>query len=172
VAEAIALQVVVGDFADEPDPQRFEGQIPPGVPAALGSRYPPSWLVLTGLPPRPRVLVAGFDAIRGQLVDELEAAGVGERRRHADVVQHPLVVVEAEQERPDLAPVLVPPEATDSAVGGALVLHLGPAPLAFGVGAGEVFRDDAVEAGALEAREPVARHLGGLRRRREVNGRR
>ena len=52
-------------------------------------------------------------------------------------------------------PVLVPAEAGDGAVGGALVLDLDHRPLAGLVRAIEPLGDDAVEAGALEPVEPV-----------------
>ena len=67
------------------------------------------------------------------------------------------IVVEPEQERADVRarPVLVPPEARDHAVGRALVLDLDHRPLARQVRPLEPLRDDAIEARALEAVEPV-----------------
>ena len=52
-------------------------------------------------------------------------------------------------------PALVPAEAGDDAVGGARVLDLDHRALAGLVRAVSRLRDDAVEAGAFEAREPV-----------------
>jgi hypothetical protein len=48
-----------------------------------------------------------------------------ERRRDADMLQHVVVVVEAEQQRADDAfALLVPAKTRDDAIGGAHVLHL------------------------------------------------
>ena len=71
----------------------------------------------------------------------------------------PLVVVQAEQQRADalVRSRLVPAEAGDDAVGGAHVLHLDHRALARLVGAVRRLRDHAVEAGALEARQPLGR---------------
>ena len=91
-----------------------------------------------------------------------------ERRRHADVVQRAVVVVEAEQQRADqlAGAVLVPAEAGDDAVGGAHVLDLQHRALARLVRAARRLGDHAVEPGALEAVEPV----GGERRDRACIG--
>ena len=71
----------------------------------------------------------------------------------------PAVVVEAEEERADeglfVSAIFVPAEACDDAVAVALVLDLQHGALVGLVGAGEWLGDDAVEAGALEAAEPV-----------------
>ena len=73
------------------------------------------------------------------------------------MVELAVVVVQPEQQRPDVRAraVLVPAEAGDDAVGGALVLDLQHRPLARLVLLVELLRDDAVEAGALEPVEPV-----------------
>ena len=86
-----------------------------------------------------------------------------ERRGDADVVQRALVVVEPEQQRADqrAGALLVPAEAGDHAVGGAHVLHLEHRALARLVGGVARLGDHAVEAGALEAVEPVARRPRG-----------
>src|SRR5262249_59908164 len=91
---------------------------------------------------------------------ELLADRVRERGGHADVVQHTIVVIEAEQERADHRPrpLLVPAEAGDHAVGGTLVLHLDHRALAGAIGRVEALGHDAIEPGALEATEPVLRH--------------
>ena len=83
------------------------------------------------------------------------------------MVERALVVVQAEQQRADVRAraVLVPAEAGDDAVGGALVLDLEHRPLARLVRRVEPLGDHAVEAGALEPLEPVG---GG----RAVAGRR
>ena len=75
-------------------------------------------------------------AQRLQLLRELLARRHRERRRDADVVQHAVIVVEAEQQRADgVLAALVPAEAGDHAVGGARVLDLEHRALARLVGA-------------------------------------
>ena len=68
-------------------------------------------------------------------------------------------------------PVLVPAEAGDDAVRGALVLDLEHRPLARLVARVELLGHDAVEAGALEPVEPVGGQPAIGRRRREVDRR-
>jgi len=68
-----------------------------------------------------RVLPQRFEQ-RHQLLADFHI----ERRRHADVMEIAMLVIETEQERADAftLAVLVPPEAGDDAVGGARVLDL------------------------------------------------
>src|SRR5262245_39708166 len=75
-------------------------------------------------PVAPRVTLECLLAQRGQLGDELLPRGIRERRGDADVVEYTLVVVEAQEERADhrARALLVPAEAGDHAVRGALVL--------------------------------------------------
>ena len=108
-------------------------------------------------PLAPRVVGQRDAPQRGDLVDQLAAPGGGERRGHADVVQRPLVVVQAEQQRPDALAVLVPAEPGHHAVGGALVLHLPHRPLVLAVGGVARLGHHAVEPGALEARRTSPR---------------
>ena len=70
----------------------------------------------------------------------------------------PLVVVEAEQQRADqlVLAVLVPAKAGDDAVGRARVLDLDHRALAGLIRPRRRLGDHAVEAGALEARQPLA----------------
>ena len=84
-----------------------------------------------------------------------------------------VVVEQAEQQRADVraGPVLVPAEAGDDAVRGALVLDLEHRPLAWLVGRVEPLRDDPVETGALEPVEPVGGEVPLPRRGREVDRR-
>src|SRR5688500_20247730 len=85
-------------------------------------------------------------------------------RRHAEgcadpyVLQYAALVVEPEEERADrVLAALVPAEARHRALGGTRVLHLDHRALAGEVRARLGLRDDAVEPGALEARQPVER---------------
>ena len=98
-------------------------------------------------------------AIRREKLHELAPLLVGEARADADVLQVAGVVVETEQQRADGVSLaaLVPAEAGDDAVAVALVLHLEHHALVRLVDAARRLRHHAVEAGALEAPEPVAR---------------
>ena len=93
-----------------------------------------------------------------------------ERRRHADVLQLVVVVVQPEQQRADAVAVLVDAVAGDDALGRALVLDLDERPLVRQVRVVEALGDDAVEAGALEAPEPLGGRVPARARRREVDG--
>ena len=102
-----------------------------------------------------------------ELLDQLGAAGRGERRRDADVLQ-PAVGVQAEQQRAEQRPLgrrgLVLPVAGDDDVRGALVLDLQHRAAVGGVRRPERLGDDAVEPGALERAEPLL-GLGRVARR-------
>ena len=116
---------------------------------------PPSPASVGGAPVAPGVIGQGVGLVRRHLGDELLAAGGGEAGGHPDVVQRAVVVVEAEQQRAHAVAALVGAVAGDHAVGGALVLHLQQGALVGHVRAVEVLGHHPVEAGALEAHEPV-----------------
>ena len=116
--------------------------------------------VLLG-PVAPGMVGEGVAAQRRQLLRQVAPRRHRERRRHADVMEHAGVVVEAEQERADrlgaaFLAALVPAKAGDDAVGRARVLDLQHRPLARLVRRVERLGDDAVEAGALEFAQPAA----------------
>src|SRR6478735_11285657 len=115
----------------------------------------------------------GTLAERRELRHQRLALVPSERARDPDVVEVALSVEQPQEETADVSAgtVLVPPEARDDAVGGALVLDLEHRPLARQVRALEPFRDDAVEARALEAVEPVRRQRAIPGRGREVDRR-
>ena len=84
----------------------------------------------------------------------------------------PFVVVQPEQQRADDAlAALVPAEAGDDAIGGADVLDLDHGALAGLVAGAGRLGDDAVEARALEAIEPLGRERAIARHRSQVNRR-
>ena len=171
MAEAIALQVVVLHLADALDAQRLPRQILAGAPAALRAGHAVDLGRRLG-PLAPRMALERVHAQRRQLLGQLLAHRHRERRRHADVLQAAAVVVEAEQQRADLVvAALVPAEAGDDAVGGARVLDLDHRALARLVGGVDRLGDHAVEAGALEALEPLGRQRAIVGHRREVDRR-
>ena len=88
----------------------------------------------------------------------------------AQVVEIALVVVHAEQQRPDALAVLRQPVAAHHAVGRAAVLDLHHRTLAGRVGPIGALGDDAVMAHALHLGEPLQRLLGvvGLRGDQDV----
>ena len=116
--------------------------------------------------PFQRVLAQGLELLR-----ELAAHRHGEGRGHAHVMERARRVVEAEQERPHalVAAVLVPAEPRHHAVRGAHVLDLDHRALARLVERLLVLGDHAVEAGALEAMEPVLRDAAIAGARGEVD---
>src|SRR4051812_11139733 len=172
VPEAVALQVIVSNLADALGPERLPAQVLAAVPAARRAGHALVRIVCPA-PLLPWMIVEGPFAQRRELLHELLAACHGEGRGDADVMERPLVVVEAEEKRPDHRPgtVLVPAEPGDHAVGGARVLDLHHLALAGEVVALEALGDDAVEARAFETREPVAGDGELTRRWREVDGR-
>ena len=89
------------------------------------------------------------------------------------MVQPPLVVIQPEQERTDelVLPRLVPAKAGDDAVGGARVLHFDHRALAGLVRPVRRFRDHAVQARTLEARQPLGCLFRIARHRRQMNRR-
>src|SRR6185369_6266083 len=114
VPEAVALQVIVFHLAHALDAQRLPRQVlaraPPALPAGHALRS-----ALGGLrPPAPRMPLERVLAQRLELLRELLARGHGEGRRHADVMQRPLVVVETEEQRAHcILAALVPAKARD-----------------------------------------------------------
>ena len=128
VAEAVALEMVVGDLAHEDGVERLPAAGPcrrssATAPPACARRA--SSLFELG-PRRPGVPSSDSTAVGGELVDQLAAPGRGERGRDPDVVEDAGVVEEPEQQRPDHAARLVPAEPGHDAVGGAFVLDLRP----------------------------------------------
>ncbi len=160
MAEAIALHVFVGDFDDEFGAERFPAQVLAGVPAGLASGHAAGGLRGFVGPIGPGMIVQGVSAIGVEAVDELVALGGGEAGADADVLELAGVVVEAEEERADGSSlsVFMPAEAGDDAIAVSFVLDFEHGAFVGGVGAGDGFGDDAVEAGAFKAGEPI---LGG-----------
>ncbi len=165
--------MVVRDLADQLEADRLPRQVLAAVPPRRRARQPALGLeLLPARPVLPRVLVDRAFAIRREQRGQRAARVLRERGRDADVVEHAGVVVEAEQQGADelVLAALVPAEPRDDAVGGALVLDLGHHALARRVDQGVGLGDDAVEAGALEAIEPVARDRDVAGDRRDVDG--
>src|SRR6266540_1401034 len=148
--ETPALHVVVGDLADQLGAERLPGEVlataPAGQPAgdAFGAHGA-----------HPRVVVALVEPVGRDLVEQLLAARQTERGGHPDVLQLAPFVVEAEQQRADHRPALVPAEPRHDTVGGAGVLDLEHHPLVLGIGQVARLGDHPVEAGALEGPEPA-----------------
>ena len=94
-------------------------------------------------------------AVGLDLGHQLQATGRREGADHPDVVQHPVVVIQAEHEGTDTVAALVPPEPGDHELGGALVLDLPHGPLVLPVGQVEGLGHHAVEPGTLKSGEPV-----------------
>ena len=162
VPEAGALHVIVGDF----DHELAAGAAPTKgpCPGSSGSTAPGRRC----RPASPLSAIAqafhgwsfrSVDAIRREELDQLAPLRVGEACADADMLEVAGIVVEAEQQRADgrALAVLVPAEAGDDAVAFALVLDLEHDPLVGLVEPRCLLGDDAVEAGALEAPEPVGR---------------
>src|SRR6202011_6229472 len=105
---------------------------------------------------------------RLELVQHLLTCGGGKRRRVADVVEHALVVVEAQQQRADAGTSGRFPVAAHDAVDSALVLDLDHHPLPRRVGLVGLLGDHAVAAGALVLLEPGDGFLGVYRLRRQA----
>ncbi len=168
VAEAVALHVLVSDFDDEFGAECLPGEVFAAGPAGFGAGHAGAGVV-SG-PTGPRVVSERGDAVGFEEGDEFFALGGGEAAAGADVLEGAGVVVETEEEGADgsAVAVFVPAEAGDDAVAVALVFDLEEGALVGGVGAGEGFGDDAVEAGAFEAGEPVLRDGAVLCGGREV----
>ncbi len=146
MAEAVTLEVVVGDLGDQFRTQDFPTQVLAGAPSALTAGDTPLHVALAdprmiGCP----VLPVGLEHFR-----ELFAPGNTESRCHADVLEPTRVIEQPEEQRADTVPVLVPTESGDDAVRTPNVLHLQHDPLARLVGLLPVLHDHAVQSGALE----------------------
>ena len=124
MAEAVLLQVVVGDLAHRLGPQRLPGHVLAGVPAVRppGAR-PAAWA--SAQPAHgwsfERVVPVGLE-----LVDQLAPAGHAEPRGHADVVQRPAASYRPSSSEPTPAPSLWvrKPATTQSAVRWCLTLTM------------------------------------------------
>jgi hypothetical protein len=101
------------------------------------------------------VALDGVLLVGPQELEQLGSELGRERRAHADAVQLTVVVVEPEQHRAHAVAALVHPVAGDHAVGRALVLDLELHALVGLVDPLGILGDHPVEAGALEADEPV-----------------
>src|SRR5207245_2965195 len=111
----------------ELDPQRLPAHVLLGIPAAGGARHTASRLLRLGVGPlAPRMPLEGVLPVRLELFSELLAQRRREAARHPDVVERPLVVVEAPEQRADPVAVLVRTKHGDAAVGRPLVLDLEP----------------------------------------------
>src|SRR5512132_296175 len=160
MTEAVTLEVLVGDLGDEFDPQWLPAHVLFRIPAARGARHAAPRLLRLGVGPlAPRMPLEGVLPVRLELFGELLTERRREAARHPDVVQRPLVVVEAEQQRTDAVAVLVGAEPGDHAIGGPLVLDLEPGALVLAVLPRARLSDHAVETGALELLEPVGGDL-------------
>jgi hypothetical protein len=170
VAEPIPLHVVVPDLDDPLGSERDEREVLLRVPAAaLGAPRRPGLRHL--LLPVPGVAVERRDP-RLQLPEELPTAIHREGPDHPDVGEHPSVVVEPEQERPDgIRAALVEPVPGHDAVGGALVLDLEHHTPVLLVGPLKRLRHHPVEPRPLELVEPPPRDLHLDRGRRDVDRR-
>ncbi len=172
MAKTIALHVVVLHFAHALDPQRLPREIFAGTPAALSAGHAAGGLAHGIGPLAPGVGLERAVAQRRQFSNELLPPRHRERRGDAHVLKAAAIVIEAEQQRPDpVLPALVPAEAGHHAIGRARVLDLEHRALARLVGAVSGLRDDAVEARAFEARQPVSGKLAIARHGREMDGR-
>ena len=101
VAEAVALEVIVLHLADPLDPKRLPGEILPRAPAALPAGHPARPGRLRLGPAAPGMLLQRVGPQRLQLLRQLLPPRHGERRRHPDVLQVPLLVVQSEEQRAD-----------------------------------------------------------------------
>src|SRR5690606_2698574 len=97
--------------------------------------------------------------------EQLLAVGVAETRAVPDEGELAVVVVEAEEERADLAAVLVLPEAAPATAAGPPLLDFVHRPLPRPYRPARALGDDPVEAGGFELVEPTLRrlHVGGGR---------
>src|SRR5271166_3171445 len=168
--EARALHVVVADLDHALRAQRDERQVLVRVPPA-GHGRPRGPLAGLVLRPVPRMLVECGDQ-RLQLAEQFLALLHTERAHHADAGQLPVLLVKAEQDRPDaVLPALVDPVAGHHAVRGALVLDLLHHPLIRFVDPPRRLGDQPVQPRPLELAEPAAGDLPVGGRRGQVNGR-
>src|SRR5439155_10194359 len=170
VAKPVAFHMIVLHLAHPLDPQRLPGKILAGTPAALAAGHA-ARLSFRPSPGTPRMLLERLLAQRRELFCELLAHLHRERRRHADVLERPFIIVESEEQRPHrVLAALVPAKARNHTVGGAHMLDLEHRRLCGLIRCRRRFGDHTVEPGALEALEPVDRQVAVPRHRREVEG--
>src|SRR3954451_19153129 len=99
MAEAIVLDVIERDLTDEPREDRDPVQRHLlGAPATGGAREATDRAAPEQKPALPRVS-SERDDVRAQHLSEFSWLGGAKAARDADVLQRPLVVVEAEQQR-------------------------------------------------------------------------
>ena len=172
VAEAVALQVVVLHLADALDAQRLPRQVLARAPAALRRRACAS--IPRSAPAQSRHGWSSSAFLRSgasSCTSCLRVAIVNED------VTPTCCSTPASSYRPSSSeptasvPALVPAEAGDDAIGGARVLDLDHRALARLVARPTRLGDDAVEAGAFEARRASRRDRAIARHRREVERR-
>ena len=107
MAEAVALEVLVGGLDDELGAHGLKGEVLGRVPAAPGARGPGaaggSGYRGPGRP-RVRVVVAPGAPVRGEMAHQLPALVGGKSPYHPDVTEPARGVVEAEDQRTDFLP--------------------------------------------------------------------
>ena len=143
MAEAVLLELVEAHLDDELRPERLSARARP---------CPSGWARRSG----------GRCSCRAAAARARRSRRAASRRlRRADVVEVPVVGVEAEQQRRDRRPAaLLAAHAGDDAVGGLVRLHLDDAVArARQVRKPELLRDHAVEARSLQRLEPRAPFL-------------
>src|SRR5690606_14763221 len=151
VPEAIPLQMIVLHLADALEPKRLPRKVLAGTPTAFSARRPHGLIALS----EPGVILLRIRAERGQLASQLLAPRHRKGGRDADVVQHPIIVIQSKQQRADgVRRVLVPPKAADHAIRCAFVLYLDHPALARLVRLPGRFQNDPVQSSALKLLEP------------------
>lgn len=166
VPEAVSLKVVVGHFHHQFRPEWFPTQVLACAPTALAARDAARWRSFR----QPGVVAIGFTSQGLEGLGELGPSGDAETGGHADMVEHVRLIEQAEEEGAHDVPGLVPPEASDYAVGRPLVLHLQHDPFVGEIVESTVLDHYAVEPGTFKAGKPVASHLRPRRHRGDVNG--
>ena len=166
-----ALHVIVRDFDDALRTQRLPTQVLAAIPPAGTTGHALSFHRFR--PVAPWMFLQSILAQRRELFDQLFAHHIGKGCCNTDMMQRAFVVVEAEEQGADhgASAVLVPPEAGNYAVSGALVLHLDHGSLAGSVRLIETFCHDAVQSRPLKASEPILSELAIARGRRKMDRR-
>src|SRR4029079_16776092 len=98
VTETITLQVVVLHFTHALEAQRLPREIFSRAPSALAAGHARHLVSFRHGPLAPWMILQGILPEWFELLHELAARRHRERRCHADVMQSPPIVVEAEQE--------------------------------------------------------------------------